>query len=67
MEKEINEENFLEFISGWEKGIFKRDLNTQEQPKENKGPILKFVCKSFKRKVIANDKDVLILILCTLI
>ena len=60
MEKEINEENFLEFISGWEKCIFKRDLNTQEEPKENKGPILEFVCKSFKRKVIANDKDVLI-------
>ena len=50
----------MEFISGWEKGILKRDLNTQEQPKENKGPILEVVCKSFKRKVIDNDKDVLI-------
>ena len=53
-------ENYLEFISGWEKDILKRDLNTQEEPKENKGLILEVVCKSFKRKVIANDKDVLI-------
>lgn len=60
MENEINEENFLEFISGWEKGILKRDLNTQEETKENKGPILEVVCKSFKRKVISNDKDILI-------
>ena len=48
------------YIFGWEKGILKRDLNTQEEPKENKGLILEVVCKSFKRKVIANDKDVLI-------
>ena len=53
-------ENYLEFISGWEKGILKRDLNTQEEPKENKGSILEVVCKSFRRKVISNDKDVLI-------
>ena len=53
-------ENYLDFISGWEKCIFKRDLNTQEEPKENKGPILEFVFKSCKRKVIAKDKNVLI-------
>ena len=49
MEKEINEENILEFIDGWEKGVLKRYLKTQEEPKENKGPILEVVGKSFKK------------------
>ena len=60
MEKEINEENILEFIAGWEKGILKRHLKTQEEPKENKGPILEVVGKTFKRDVLENDKDVMI-------
>ena len=60
MEKEINEENILEFIAGWEKGILKRHLKTQEEPKENKGPILEIVGKSFKREVLDNDKDVML-------
>ena len=60
MEKEINEENILEFIDGWEKGILKRHLKTQEEPKENKGPILEVVGKTFKRDVLENDKDVMI-------
>ena len=60
MEKEINEENILEFIAGWEKGILKRHLKTQEEPKENKGPILEIVGKSFKREVLENDKDVML-------
>lgn len=60
MEKEINEENILEFIDGWEKGILKRHLKTQEEPKENKGPILEVVGKSFKKEVLDNDKDVML-------
>ena len=60
MEKEINEENILEFISGWEKGILKRHLKSQEEPKENKGPILEVVGKTFQREVINNDKDVML-------
>ena len=53
------------YIFGWEKGILKRDLNTQEETKENKGPILEVVYKSFKRKVISNDKDILIVFYAT--
>ena len=60
MEKEINEENILEFIAGWEKGILKRHLKTQEEPKENKGPILEVVGKTFQKEVIENDKDVML-------
>ena len=60
MEKEINEENILEFIDGWVKGTLKRHLKTQEEPKENKGPILEVVGKTFKRDVLDNDNDVMI-------
>ena len=60
LEKEINEENILEFISGWEKGTLKRHLKTQEEPKENKGPILEVVGKTFQKEVIDNDKDVML-------
>ena len=60
LEKEINEENILEFIADWEKGTLKRHLKTQEEPKENKGPILEVVGKTFKRDVLDNDKDVMI-------
>ena len=60
MEKEINEENILEFIAGWEKGTLKRHLKTQEEPAEQKGPILEVVGKSFKKEVLDNDKDVML-------
>ena len=60
MEKEINEQNILEFMDGWVKGTLKRHLKTQEEPKENKGPILEVVGKTFKREVIDNDKDVML-------
>ena len=60
MEKEINEENILEFISDWEKGILKPHIKTQEEPKNNKGPIKELVGKTFKKEVIDNDKDVMV-------
>ena len=60
MEKEINEQNILEFMEGWVKGTLKRHLKTQEEPKENKGPILEVVGKTFQREVIENDKDVML-------
>ena len=60
MEKEINEQNIIEFMEGWEKGILKRHLKTQEEPKENKGPIFEVVGKTFQRDVIDNDNDVML-------
>ena len=60
MEKEINEENIIEFMEGWVKGTIKRHLKTQEEPKENKGPILEVVGKTFKRDVLDNDNDVML-------
>ena len=60
MEKEINEENILEFISDWEKGILKPHIKTQEEPKNNKAPIKELVGKTFKKEVIDNDKDVMV-------
>ena len=60
MEKEINEENIMEFIAGWEKGTLKRHLKTQEEPAEQKGPILEVVGKSFKKEVLDNDNDVML-------
>ena len=60
METEINEQNILEFMEGWVKGTLKRHLKSQEEPKENKGPILEIVGKTFQREVIENDKDVML-------
>ena len=60
MEKEINEENIIEFISSWEKGKLKPHIKTQEEPKNNKGPIKELVGKSYKREVIDNDNDVMV-------
>ena len=60
MEKEINEENIIEFISRWEKGKLKPHIKTQEEPKNNKGPIKELVGKSYKREVIDNDNDVMV-------
>ena len=60
MEKEINEENIIQFISGWEKGILKRHLKTQEEPKNNNGPIKELVGNTFRKEVIENDNDVMV-------
>lgn len=61
LDKEINEENILEFVEGWEKGILKRYFKSQEEPKYNKGIILELVGRNFKNKVIDNDYDVIVL------
>ena len=61
LDKEINKQNILEFIEGWEKGILKRHLKTQEEPKRKKGPILELVGKTFKREVLDNDKDIMVI------
>ena len=60
MEGNIDEQNILKFIEGWEKGTLKLHLKTQEEPKENNGPIFDVVGKTFQKEVIDNDKDVML-------
>ena len=60
MEGNIDEQNILKFIEGWEKGSLKLHLKTQEEPKENNGPIFDVVGKTFQKEVIDNDKDVML-------
>ena len=60
MEGDIDEKNILNFVDGWEKGTLKRHLKTQEEPKENNGPIFDVVGKTFQKEVIENDKDVML-------
>ena len=60
MEGEINEKNILDFIDGWEKGKLTLHLKSQDEPKDNNGPILEIVGKTFQREVIDNDKDVMV-------
>ena len=60
METEINEQNILDFIDGWEKGKLKLHLKTQDEPKENNGDIFVVVGKTFQKEVIDNDKDVML-------
>ena len=60
MEGDLVDTNILNFVDGWEKGTLKRHLKTQDEPKENNGPIFDVVGKSFQKEVIDNDKDVML-------
>ena len=60
MNGDINEQNILNFVDGWEKGILKRHLKSQEEPKKNDGPIFDLVGVTFQKEVIDNDKDVMV-------
>ena len=60
MEGNIDEKSILDFIEAVEKGKIKPFLKTQEEPKENNGPIFELVGKSFEREVLNNDKDVMV-------
>ena len=57
---EIEEKNILNLIEGWEKGLLKPYLKTQEEPKENNEDVFVIVGKSFQKEVIENDKDVML-------
>ena len=50
----------LNFIDGWEQGKLKLHLKTQEEPKENNGDIFVVVGKTFRKEVIDNNKDVML-------
>ena len=51
----------LNFINNWEKGLLKKYLRSEKEPKHNKGNVFILVGDSFKREVIENDDDVIVL------
>jgi protein disulfide-isomerase A1 len=60
MEGNIDEKTILEFVEGWETGKIKPFLKSQEEPKENNGPVFVVVGKTYEKEVINNDKDVMV-------
>lgn len=56
----INEENIMIFINKFLKGKLKPLIISQEVPKNNTGDLFILVGKNFKKKVLDNDKDILI-------
>lgn len=56
----INEENMMILIDKWSKGKLKPYIRSEEPPKNNTGDLYVIVGKTFKKKVLENDKDVLI-------
>ena len=61
MEGEINEKNILKFVEDWENNKLQPQLKTADEPKENNGDVYVVVGKTFKKEVIDNDKDVMLL------
>ena len=61
LKKEITKENILEFVSEWEKDELEQALNSEEIPKENKGPVFTLVGKTFQNMVKDDDIDRLVL------
>ena len=53
--------DLLNFIKKWENGLINKYLISQEEPKHNKGNVYILVGKTFKREVIENDYDVMVL------
>ena len=56
----INEENMMILIDKWSKGKAKPYIRSEESPKNNTGDLYVLVGKTFEKKVLKNDKDVLI-------
>jgi len=53
--------DLLNFIENWEKGLIKKYLRSEKAPKHNKGNVFILVGDTFKREVIENDDDVMVL------
>ena len=53
--------DLIKFIKKWEKGLINKYLISQEEPKHNKGNVFILVGNTFKREVIENDDDVMVL------
>ena len=56
----ITEEHLLKFVDDWENKKLKPFLRGEEEPEENDGDVLVVVRKTFKKLVLDNDKDVII-------
>jgi protein disulfide-isomerase A1 len=61
MEKELNEENIMEFITDWENKKIKPYIKSSDVPKENNEDVFILVGKTFEKEVINNNKDVIVL------
>ena len=61
MKGEINEKNILNFVENWENKKLKEYFKTEEIPEYNDREVFILVGKSFKKEVLSNDKDVLVL------
>lgn len=61
MEGNIEESNILNFIEKWENHLLNKFLKSQKEPKENNDIIYILVGKTYKKEVIDNDKDIMVL------
>ena len=61
LEGNIDEQNILKFIKNWENGKLKPFLKSEIEPRKNNGVVFKLVGDTFKKEVINNDKDVMVL------
>ena len=57
LSKRINEENIIEFISQWEKNQLEEDIQSEKEPVENKGAVMKLVGTTFKKMVDDDEYD----------
>ena len=53
--------DILKFIHDWERGNLKMYLRSEKAPKHNKGNVFILVGDTFKREVLGNDDDVMVL------
>ena len=61
IEKELNEENIMEFISDWENKRIKSYIKSSDVPEKNNDDVFILVGKTFENEVINNNKDVIVL------
>ena len=54
-------EDLANFLDSWEKGKLNKFLRSQKEPKHNNGNVFILVGDTFKREVIENDEDVIVL------
>jgi protein disulfide-isomerase A1 len=61
LNEKLTEENLLKFVEDWENKKLKPFLRSEEEPEENDGDVFIVVGKTFKKEVLDNDKDVIVL------
>lgn len=57
---DINSDSIKNFMTKWKEGAVPRYYTSEPIPKENSGPVIKVVGKTFKDEVINNNKHVLV-------